>query len=220
MLRKWWRDPDAHPDPAADAKLVGAVGVLWTYRAAFQYPLAKVTANLRYYVRQRSSNVLVAQRLKRTPRIVQKLTRLPNMRLSQMQDIAGCRAILPDADAVDHVLRGIKRNWDIIYVDDYVSAPKDTGYRGIHAIVRRDNVPVEVQLRTPGQQGWADLVELLDGRHDLGLKDGQGPEELLEWLRLVGEAIALEEAGGPPSDEIRRRLHELAPSVGRYLPEA
>jgi putative GTP pyrophosphokinase len=220
FLRTWWSEEQEPADAATEARLVQAVSVVWTYRASFQYPLAKTTANLRYYVKQRSPRILVAQRLKRTPRIVEKLTRLPKMRLSQMQDIAGCRAILPDGEAVLHVLAGIERNWDVVHVVDYVTVPKETGYRGMHAIIKKDSVFIEVQLRTPGQQGWADLVERLDGRHGLGLKDGQGPAELLEWFRIVGEAVALEEAGESPDGEIVQRLHELAPSVEGWLTTA
>ena len=40
----------------------------------------------------------MARRLKRLPSILSKLERLPWLRLSQMQDIGGCRVVLRTAD--------------------------------------------------------------------------------------------------------------------------
>ena len=89
VVRDWWGG-----DGLAPADLQAALLVLWQYRAGFSRPMTKVSANLRYYVkRSGATEVLVAQRLKRLPRMVQKVHRLGRMRMSQMQDVGGCRAI-------------------------------------------------------------------------------------------------------------------------------
>ena len=43
------------------------------------------------------------QRLKRLPSIVSKLQRLPRLRLSEIQDIGGCRVVVPTADDASNV---------------------------------------------------------------------------------------------------------------------
>ena len=188
--------------------------MVWAYRGGFQYPLTKVNANLRYYVKKAGCEVFIAQRLKRLPRIIEKLHRHPRMRLSQMQDVGGCRAILPSQEAIERVLAGVNRRWDIITVDDYIASPKPDGYRAVHVIVRRGGVPIEVQLRTFGQQDWADEVERMDGRVDYALKDGEGPDDVLRYLRLLAEVIAAAE-GGPivTTERIQEmiRLRSLMP---------
>ncbi len=80
-------------------------------------------------------------------------------------------------------------------MDDYLTNPKPTGYRALHVIVKRDDLPFEVQLRTPGQQDWADEIERLDGRIRTSLKDGEGPREVLDYTHALADVIAQSEAG-------------------------
>jgi ppGpp synthetase/RelA/SpoT-type nucleotidyltranferase len=208
-LREWWLNPGAKLTDV----LREDVDAIWRYRAQFNYPMTKVNANLRHYVRSVGGPVVIAQRLKRLPRIVEKLTRHPKMRLSQMQDVGGCRAVLLDQLGVDLVLKGIRRNWDIITIDDYVEAPKATGYRAIHAIVRRDDVPVEVQLRTLGQQDWADEIERIDGQVPYAFKDGEGPAEFLRYALLLADVIADDEEGRPRDSSKLEELTSLRQAV-------
>jgi len=173
-----------------------------------------VNANLRHYVKSAGSEVFIAQRLKRLPRILVKMARHPRMRLTQMQDVGGCRAILGDEAAVRHVLDGIQRNWDVITVDDYIENPKTDGYRAVHVITRRSEVPIEVQLRTAGQQDWADEVERIDGLMPHAVKDGEGPPEVVEYLKALAELIDAVEGGTPVDPGLSSeflRLRRLVP---------
>lgn len=212
VLREW-----LHSDRSASAGFSSverrAIAVVWEYRAAFSRPLIKVNVNLRHYIKKAGCEVVVAQRLKRLPRIAVKLIKQPRMRLSQMQDVGGCRAVLPNQEAVYSVLEGIRRNWDIITVDDYAEHPKPTGYRAIHPIVRRDERAIEVQLRTVGQQDWADEVERIDSRASYAAKDGDGPPEVRRYLQLLADAIAQSEAGTRISVDDLRELSELRTHV-------
>jgi len=73
-----------------------------------------------------------------------------------MQDVAGCRAILPNLAAIDEVRRRIEhQKSEIVKVNDYNATPRSSGYRAVHIVVRRDGALVEVQLRTTNQQRWA-----------------------------------------------------------------
>lgn len=160
------------------------------FRAQHQGPLISAVMGLRSAVKTSGYEVVVAQRLKRQPRIIGKLARTTHMDLSRMQDIGGCRAILPAMPAVYRVLERVQRQKAEFHgLDDYAANPKSSGYRAVHLVVKRDGTFVEIQLRTPWQQGWADLVEGLDGSYGLNLKDEQGPEAVLTFLRLYGDAI-------------------------------
>lgn len=175
--------------------IVAAANQVWAWRASFQTPLTKVAVGLRQFVQRESSQIIVAQRLKRFPTIIEKLDRMPDTRLARMEDIGGCRAVLPGGrPEIDGVLRRIRKNWDIKRVRDYMAEPKASGYRGVHVVVERDERRIEIQLRTPGQQDWADQIERFDSRLGTSLKDGRGPIELSEYVRLAARGIAYDDA--------------------------
>ncbi|MEH3033648.1 MAG: hypothetical protein PGN07_06335 [Aeromicrobium erythreum] len=74
------------------------------------------------------------------------------------------------------------------------------GYRAQHIIVVRNGRAIEIQLRTQGQQEWADAVEAADTRwgfRGVNLKDELGPEELKEYFRVAAEMIYRREFGVP-----------------------
>src|SRR5204863_8123212 len=117
-------------------------------------------------------------------RIVDKLKRLRPMRLTQMEDIAGCRAVLNDPDEVERVRGRIRRKWEVHDTSDYRENGKPlTGYRGLHVIVVRRDRFVEVQLRTGGQHYWAENVERTSSWTGYNLKDGEGPADLSEYFK-------------------------------------
>lgn len=196
LLRDWWIA--SSDEGFADADLREAAVVLAEYRVGFQNPLNKVTVGVRQFVDRESDDIVVGQRLKRQPAILNKLNRFHSMRLTQMEDVGGCRAILLGGrKEVKGVLRRIRRNWKLLSLDDYVAEPKDTGYRGMHAVVERDGYPIEIQLRTPGEHDWAEAVETAASRSGWPLKDGAGPDVVLSFFELAGWAIAQSAEGAP-----------------------
>jgi putative GTP pyrophosphokinase len=126
--------------------------------------------------RARGDGIEVAQRLKRRITIVDKLHRHPKMKLSRMDDVAGCRLIFPNLATLadfrasmhsakfNHVLKNDANKYD------YVSSPQETGYRGIHDIYEyqvrggsseSDGLLIEIQYRTQVQHAWATAVEVV-----------------------------------------------------------
>src|SRR3989338_10653958 len=80
-----------------------ATDILNNWRAIHSYPLHIFQMTLKNIVKKCDKDSLVAQRLKRANSIINKLNRKydghnPSMQLSQMQDIAGCRAIVKNVD--------------------------------------------------------------------------------------------------------------------------
>jgi len=188
------------------------------YRSEFKSPLRLVVMGLRSAVRTAGAEVVVAERLKRQPRLVGKLIRFPEMKLTRMQDVAGCRAILPNLVTVNEVRRRIERQKsEIIKINDYNATPRSSGYRALHIVVRRDGALVEVQLRTISQQRWAMLVEDLDAAYRFQLKDEAGPEEVLEYLRVYALGLSEIDRTGAAEEQTRRRMASALFSAQRRL---
>lgn len=139
------------------------------------------------------------------------------MRLSQMEDIGGCRVVLPNLDEVYAVLGRVRRNWPEADVTDYVETPKDDGYRGIHIIKRRDGRLIEVQLRTTGQHEWAEAIETFGPRLGFDLKDGEGPADVREYFKLAADRIARTERGEAPDGELEARFFGVRNQVIHYF---
>jgi len=145
------------------------------------------------------------------------------MRLSQMEDVGGCRAILAGgAPEIAGVLRRIRKNkWAVVSYDDYVKAPKVTGYRAIHVVVLRDQHRIEIQLRTPGQHEWAEAVERASATTGFALKYGDGPSDLLTYFELAAWAIDHQERDVAGVDEGFMRVFEnLRERVRHYWTDA
>lgn len=140
------------------------------------------------------------------------------MKLSRMQDVGGCRAIMPGGSTeVAGVLRRMERRWQVLDVQNYVERPQTTGYRATHVVVMRDGRRIEVQLRTPHQHAWAVMVEGLGLRLRMPLKEDGGDPELLRYLALAARGLALEEAGRHADAELRAEFLEARRRVHRYL---
>lgn len=161
----------------------------------------------------------ITQRLKRRDTVWDKLRREPAMKLSRMQDIGGCRAVLPSLEAIEKVCRRFtansqRRNGTEDRVIDYVQRPRDSGYRAVHIHTRYGGRRVEVQLRTPWQHRWARLVEDLTSRTGIDYKSGDGRRELHQLLMSLAELYAARDTDGPyksiPDVELRTLAEEIA----------
>jgi putative GTP pyrophosphokinase len=205
--------------------LQSALGTLIVFRETFQRPLDKTVMGLRSMVSSESPDlkrlggrIPVAQRLKREEQIILKLIRLPDTRLSNMGDIGGCRAVLADRSRVDGVIKRIKKNWDVHgRIRDTRDEPAKSGYRAVHVIVIRDGRRIEIQLRTPREHEWAVAVERTGTRLGIGLKEGQGPDDLKEYFRLAGQGLYLESQGVQPDPVFQREFEASRNRVRHYF---
>jgi putative GTP pyrophosphokinase len=194
QVSRFAEDPDLFQDEATLEQAQEAIAAIEWWRSEHAKPLSRVAANLRYYVAEAGKPV-VAQRLKRVPTIAGKLLREPKMKLSRMADIGGVRALLPNQAAAYRVASRLRRNWTITRLRDYVAEPKEDGYRALHLINRHRGRLIEIQLRTPHQDLWANLVEALSRDAYPGLKFGQGPAELRDFLFDYAAILAREDLG-------------------------
>ena len=183
-------------------RLEEALTVINNWRASYAYPLNTFQMTLRNRTRQVDQQGIVSQRIKRLLAIDDKLRRY-DFKLSDMQDIGGCRAVVSSVDKVYGLARIYNQSqWKhtLASGNDYIKNPKaKSGYRGIHLIYRHfspvhpvyNGHKIEVQLRSSLQHTWATAVETADVFLRESLKVGRGPEEWKRFFILMGSAIAL-----------------------------
>jgi putative GTP pyrophosphokinase len=197
-------------------RLERAVELIDWWRSLHAKPLTSLSANIRHYLKEQGP-VVVTQRLKRAPTMIDKLLREPTMNLTQMADIGGCRALLADQKKVYAVATRLRRNWEVTRTRDYASEPKDSGYRAVHLIVRRKGRLIEVQLRTPLQDAWANQVEEDSRRVGRNFKGGEGQQQVHDYYAAVSELLALREVGVEPDEDLRQRLLTAYEAAQPYL---
>lgn len=181
-----------------------ALVVINNWRSSHSFPLNTFHVGLRRRVDRVDPGAVTSERIKRLSSIDQKLRRFKT-RLSQMQDIGGCRATV---DSVDHVAR-LVRSYEqsdlrhhLDHRDDYIAKPQRSGYRGMHLIYRYisdrkdtyNGLKVEVQIRSLLQHAWATAVETVGTFTRQALKSSQGEDDWLRFFSLVGSAFAMREA--------------------------
>jgi hypothetical protein len=164
----------------------------------------------------------VAQRLKRKPQMISKLLRAGTMRLSQMQDVGGCRVLLQGLDDVEEARsRLVMRagRYEVAGEANYCEAGRPvTKYRAVHLVLLRGGRAVEVQLRTRRQHAWAEAVERVAERTGHALKDGQGPQLFLDFFGAASDAYWLLDRGERVPTAMRRELRLARKLIIQLLP--
>jgi ppGpp synthetase/RelA/SpoT-type nucleotidyltranferase len=125
---------------------------------------------------------------KSTTSIAEKLRR-ESIRLSQIQDIAGCRLIVSDTVEQDRVVASLVDLFPNNGVVDRRQTPSH-GYRAVHVIAKVQQKGVEIQIRTTLQQLWAELSEKLSDVYDPAIKYGGGDESIKQVLTEASSAVA------------------------------
>jgi hypothetical protein len=217
----------APPRNLADEEWGEAYLAVSNWRASHAYPLFSFYMTLRRRATKVHAQAVVAQRLKRMVSIFRKLRNKPDMKLSQMQDIGGCRAILPSISNVRELEEVYRTSrWDHTWLKpkDYIVNPKEDGYRGVHLRYRYsgegdkavyDGLKIEIQLRTRLQHMWATALEAADTFTGQALKWNGGRAEWRRFFALMGSVFALREkcplVPNTPTtlDEIRAEIRGL-----------
>jgi ppGpp synthetase/RelA/SpoT-type nucleotidyltranferase len=185
--------------------------VINNWRSSHSYPLQVIKMALLKRARRLDSQAIVAQRIKRLSSIESKLHRNPNMKLSQMQDLGGCRAVMGTPrrvfDLVDIYEKAAIKNPvnrpEFVRKYDYIANPKDDGYRSVHIVMKYktgalgpkmyNGQRIEIQLRSRLQHAWATAVETVSTFTGQALKSNVGDEAWKRFFALMGSALALRE---------------------------
>ena len=187
-----------------DEERMECLAVIDNWRAAHAFPMNTFTINLKKQVKD-IDGAIVVQRLKRLDTIVNKLKRFPEMSLYRMQDLGGCRVIVPTIEDVYNVKKKFQTSrirHELVNEKDYIANPNpNTGYRGVHLIYkylsdRRDDfngLQVEIQLRSKKQHIWATAVETVGIFTQNGLKFNQGSDRWLRFFKVVSALFSIDE---------------------------
>lgn len=220
---------------SVDAGELGeALEVIGNWRSSHSYPLQALKMTLLgraaramkgHAVVLQHNRPVIAQRLKRLVSIGSKLLRNEHMKLSQMQDIGGCRAVMMTVPYVDSIVRvyadsrakNPNDRSEFVKVYDYVSSPKPDGYRGVHLVYKYrsgskshsiyNGHRIEIQLRSRHQHTWATAVEMAETFTGQALKTNVGRIDAA-WRRffaLMATVFAIRErrplVPGTPSNQ-------------------
>lgn len=211
------KNPNATPEQIEEA-----TRVIDNWRAAHAFPLHVVYIHLRGMAK--GKNIIVAERLKRLDSIIKKLEREPTMSLWMMQDLGGCRFIVPTIEEVYRYAEKYdtsrKRH---IFKEryDYIANPKPSGYRSLHMVYEyhsdkvdtyNKNMLIEIQYRTHLQHIWATALETMGLFTKQALKAGQGDEHIKRFFVLVSSLFALRE-NCPVIPETLPDINELVSEI-------
>lgn len=145
-------------------------------------------------------------RLKSTGTLIDKLQRSPAIKLPWIRDLAGARVVIKEVvmpagtRLTDQLVLGrdvtvqagrLSQRVMATMIAERLSPPfgskpakiidrcteDNQGYRAMHVIGYVDGLPVEVQVRTPLQHAWAEVVERLGDRWGRSLRYGEGPDD-------------------------------------------
>lgn len=163
----------------------------------------------------------VKQRLKREPQILSKLSR-QTVRLSQIEDIGGCRVIVPsvaDVRAVQQEVASSKRSsTKVTKIDDYIAHPRPGGYRAVHLHTVRDGMKIEIQLRTKWQHMWAEEIERFDREFGTDLKHERGPQAVYEAFKILADLRDYYDQNRPVPSELQVRFQESRRTLQELFP--
>ena len=222
---------DDSADPAARRE---ARRVVDFWRSQHRIPLVEMRSLLYTKMRGLRIDGIVAQRLKRFPSVESKLRRIPTMKLSRMQDLGGCRAVVPTVGQVEALgdrWRNGPQKHELQRETDYVASPKANGYRSLHLVYRfrtqsaerraLDRRLIEIQIRSRLQHAWATAVETVDLLQETGLKIGRsGNDDWKRFFALMATAHAMEEESPivrrtpEARADLRSEVRELSRSLG------
>ena len=142
----------------------------------------------------------IESRLKTPQSIMEKLERYEKPITIQsmsenIMDIAGLRVICSYIQDVYNLVECLQVQDDlkVVTVKDYIDNPKENGYRSFHLIVKipvyfldqKEEIPVEIQLRTIAMDFWASLEHDLKYKAVREIKGINTVDELKQCSRTI-----------------------------------
>jgi hypothetical protein len=185
------------------------------WRDSHAYPMRRMRYELLGQIRKLQLKGITAARLKRMQSIRSKLRKI-RINLNQIQDLAGCRAILPTMKDVNLLIEALRQNsaHTLHSENNYINNPKPDGYRCHHMVFKfrgsggddvYDGRRVEVQIRTRLQHSWATAVEAVGLFRGEDIKGGQGNPEWRRLFELMSMEFAVAEGCIGSVDPLARK---------------
>ena len=161
--------------------------------------------------------VVLSGRLKRTDTLIRKLRRERTMKLTFMADVVGFRILATCPNVQRTVLDMICSSLPVKSVKDYINAPPESGYQGIHITCQvprtfpgnrePSSLTVEIQMRTHFQHFWSTTSESMGEQ----VKEGGGTVEQRTELAILAEKVRTFELNNPAFAQMETLPNSLAP---------
>lgn len=208
--------------------------VINNWRLSHALPLLVIKRTLENRAKRIDPSANVAKRIKRLSSIEAKLRNLSGFRLTQIQDIGGCRAILSGINDVFKLASAYaaKNKSTVRVKDDYIAQPKSDGYRSMHLVATYkskssayaiyDGLKIEIQLRSKLQHAWATAVETVSTFTSIPVRSEDSNPQWRRFFALMGTAIARREhqsvVPGTEDADVAYELSQLSAALNvRYL---
>ena len=167
-------------DPTVKDDLI----LLDSYRRSFSETYETVVRA----IRDRLGLEVSGRPAKSTNSIIEKLKR-ESIRLTQMQDIAGCRLVVSDCIAQEQVVADLVAIFSGATVIDR-REKSSFGYRAVHVVVANAGKLVELQVRTRLQHMRAEISEKYADLFGSEIKYGGGEGHIRDLLKQRSELLA------------------------------
>ena len=178
----------------------GASSSDWQAYRTYQGRLDVLRRSLETELRSLAPGAEVASRTKRLETVAAKLRRRPDLALSQVTDLAGCRIIVADRMEQIAIVGRLVSTYDVQQVDDKSDDPK-FGYRAVHLDIRYRGQLMEIQVQTRNQFRWQQVSERAAG-YDVSIKYGGGSREVGQALLELSELGYQHDLDGEEFSEI------------------
>lgn len=185
-------------------EIVQTFAIAYAWRDAHMFPMRSVRGSVVEAMRRVGVKGFAVARPKRMSSIKKKLIRLETT-LDQIQDLAGCRAVVHDIAGVRSLIDACKVRFphELRREYPYIEQPKPDGYRCHHMVfnfkgrneeaAHYDGLRVELQIRTRLQHSWATAVEAVGMFRDEDMKAGHGNPDWLRLFQLMSAEFAVAE---------------------------
>jgi hypothetical protein len=147
--------------------------------------------------------------------------------LSQLQDIGGIRIIFETNENVTSFLEFIEskllrsKYFSIERITDYRDLGRDdSGYRAVHIIVMRNEIKIELQLRSRIQHYWAESIERTSVIYGYNIKNLEGHQDVINYFKQISSVFHEIECLRKPSDEVINSLEALRKSSEQIIIES
>lgn len=206
--------------PENEEEILKVFQIANSWRASHAFPMHRMRAELHGRMSALKLKGLTAARLKQMPSIRAKLNRI-NSNLRQLQDLGGCRAVVPGIDHARALAAEFleKSPHNLRREDAYMDAPRQSGYRSHHLIFafepRSDTEQdyegrlIEIQIRSRLQHSWATAVEAVGLYRGENLKAGVGSRDWLRLFELMSFEFAVSEGCEYAKDGSNSRVAEI-----------
>jgi len=208
-------------DSGREQEIYDIFEIAHNWRTSHAYPMRKMRSQMSGYMRGLDIKGLTAARLKQLSSVREKLRRI-NSNLRQMQDLGGCRAVVPTMENARSLVDRLKERSPHNFRREncYMDEPRPSGYRSHHLVFgfapQKDDEEdflgrqIEIQVRSRLQHSWATAVEAVGLYRGEDLKAGKGSQEWLRLFELMSAEMARAEGCEYAQDGSNSRLAEIA----------